>query len=155
MLDLIDELAASVPEVTKTIYVDDVNLEVTLPNPAYGITARSRAEAQRLAQRVLAQKERCAQKISTAVNTCTCFFGDRHKTTISVKKSCFIAAKRGISARAELLTWRRTVKAANSGKIRGFATNAGRARSTAENNRRVRKFSTKTARSPDPASQLR
>ena len=82
MLDLLDELAAAVPEAKVDIYVDDVNLEVPLPNPAACADARTTSEKRKLAKRVEQQFTRCATFVAVAVDTCAAFFQDRHRMTL-------------------------------------------------------------------------
>ena len=146
MLDLLPALSAQMPNVKVDIYVDDVNLEVTLPNPAARQQRTEGKAKARLAKRVAQQMESCARQIAAAVDVCAVFFEDLHKMRLSITKSCFISSSQPIATRAASLTRCRGIKGVGRGKMLGYETTAGRGRVTSGIKKRISKFKVKANR---------
>ena len=146
MLDLLQLLTEQVPSVKTDIYIDDVNLEVTLPNPAANSPKLAGKAKARMAQRVAQQMERCAKQIAAAVDVCACFFEDLHKMKLSITKSCFLSSEQPIAERAATLTRCKCIQRASRGKMLGYETAAGRGRVMSGIRKRISKFRVKAGR---------
>ena len=146
MLDLLQMLLEAVPDIKVDIYVDNVNLEATLPNPAALAGTIAGKARERMAQRVAQQLERCAGLIAKAVDTCSNFFEKRHGMKLSAAKSCFIASHAPVAARAATLTRCAGIKSTARGKMLGYETAAGRGRAMTGIRIRIARFRVKARR---------
>ena len=146
MLDLLDELASAVPDAKVDVYVDDVNIEISLPNPAAAASPRTLEQRKKLARRVEQQFKRCASLVAQSVDACATFFQDKHRMSLSITKSCFLASSPWISAYAALSSRKCKIKATRRGKLLGYETSAGKARNAAGIKKRIQKFQPKAAR---------
>ena len=76
MLDLIDEPADTGVECK--IYVDDVNLDCRMPNPAKGKRPKTRRQRLQFSALVRKHLNRIADRLANAVNNCIDFFDNTH-----------------------------------------------------------------------------
>ena len=125
---------------------DDVNLEVSLPNPANATQPSTLREQRKLASRVEQQYKRCAALTARAVDACAAFFQDKHRMSLSVTKSCFLASSPCIAAHAAQTSVKCKIKAARIGKLLGYETSAGVATNAAGISKRIQKNRPKACR---------
>ena len=149
LLDLIDELATEYPDVTATFYVDDANLETRVPKPKLtpcpvGISRRTHMQ-KAAADNFKAAMTAC-NRISGATTHIVRYFEEKLGMIVSAKKSKLLASSPALAKAAAGLVAGRKVTAAVQGNMLGFGTTAGKRRTMAQLQARVKKFAGKRKR---------
>ena len=155
VLDLLDILEETHPEVLAAVYVDDINLEVKVPIPPPEKTAK-RAEApaarrQRLKGRAQIIQEatlKAASTMTQALNDTVAFFEDHLGMQVSTTKSAVTASSSALAELVAASTSKEvctpvTARKKRIAKMLGVATNGGTRRTTAEYGRRLAAFKEK------------
>ena len=144
VLDLLDIIEQTHPEVLAAVYVDDINLEVKVPiPPPEPSTRRSEAPAarrQRLKRRARIIQEatlKAASTMTEALSDTVAFFEDHLGMQVSTTKSAVTASSSALADLVAASTSKEvctpvTTKKKQYAKMLGVATNGGTRRTTAE-----------------------
>ena len=158
VLDLLDILEETHPEVLAAVYVDDINLEVKIPIPpanpglsSNGTQAQRRRRLRDRARTIQLATATAADVMTRALNDTVAYFQDWLGMQVSTTKSAVTASNAALAERVaastnEAVCTPATAKRKKFAKMLGVATSGGTRRVSAEYNRRLAAFKEKKRR---------